>query len=157
MWRGDFGGGLEVCEGGGSVAGEGRKREGASEGWEGGGDAGVCIAACSFLASRHPVLDVLANPRMSWSLSLKCESVPLGVFVSVRPPLRESVCRLRRSVSLHPQQVTPATAPASVCLKARLALGRASLCPWVDLTPRKQEAGRKEGAWREGSSLQAWN
>lgn len=91
-WRGCFGGALEVCEGCGNAAGEGRKRGEASEGGEEVGDAGVCIAACSFLALRRPVVDVLANPRMSWSLSLKCESVPLGVFVSACRSLCKSMC-----------------------------------------------------------------
>lgn len=134
------------------MAGEGRKREEASEGGEGGGDAAVCIAACSFLASRRPVADASA-----WSPSLKCESVPLSAFVSVRRTLCESVCHFQRCVSLHPQQVTPVTAPASARLKAHLALGRASLCSWVDPTLRKKEDGRNEGAWRGESSPQAWS
>lgn len=65
-WIADWGGGLEVCEEDGSVAGEGRKRGEACEGGEEvGGDAGVCIAACKFLASRCPVADASVDPQTS--------------------------------------------------------------------------------------------
>lgn len=78
----DLGGGSEVCEGDGSVTGEGRKRGGACErGGEEAEDAGACIAACTFLASRCRVADACVDPWTSWSP--RCESISLGVFVSV--------------------------------------------------------------------------
>lgn len=147
-WRGDSGGGLEVCEGDGSVAGEGRRREGAFEGGEEGGGAGVRIAACKFLAC--PAAGAFANPQTTWSLSPSCESISLGVFVlpaaSVCRLLCVSVCPLGRRRSVHPQQVMPAS--VSVCLKGRPALG--GLCPcWVDLTERKMMKRWKKDAWTD--------
>lgn len=87
---------MEVCEEDGGVAGEGGKRGGACEGGEEVGGAGVCIAACKFLASRRPVVDASADPRTSWSP--RCESISRD-FAS--PPVSEaarvSVCRLVNS------------------------------------------------------------
>lgn len=122
-------GGREVCEGGGSVAGEARKREGACEGGEEGGDDGARTAACTVLASRRPAVDAPANPQMSWSQSPTCASMSLVVFVSVCRLLCESVCPLGRCVFVHPQQETPECLSASVGLKRHLASGGESLRP----------------------------
>lgn len=160
-WREGSGGELEVCEGGGSAAGEGGRREGASEGGGEEGSAGVCIAACKFLASWRPVAEESAFPQTSWSPN--CESTTPGVCVSVCLPLCVSMCPC---VSVHPQQRKPAMfeRPAvSACLRGRPALGGASLCPWVDPTGRRRRGAGKmmkrweEGGWRDESPLQPWD
>lgn len=145
-WRGDSGGGLEVCGGDGSVAGGERRREEASEGGEEGGGGGGCIAACKPLAC--PATDAFANPQTPWSPSQNCESISLEAFVfaatSVCRLLCVSVCRLGRCESVHPQQVTPAS--AAVCRKEHVALDGCCPC-WVDLTERKMMKRWKEDAW----------
>lgn len=119
-WIADLGGAGEVCEGGGSAAGEGRRKGGAGE--EVGG-AGVGIAACTSLASPRPAARASANPPMAWSLSPNCESISPGVFASVcppafdpmhpPPPLCVSVCQ-----PVRPRRATRA-ALASVCPRER--------------------------------------
>lgn len=152
-WIADLGGGLEICEEGGSVAGEGRKEEEASEGGEEVGDAGMCTAACKLLASRCSVAHASEDPWTSWSPSPSCVSISLGAFVSVCLPEFDhvcqlvcvSMCQLGRCVSVHPQRVTPVvfdSLSVSVCLTERLALAKVNLCPSVDLTERREAAGK---------------
>lgn len=74
-----MGGGLGVCEGDGSAGEAGRKREEACEEGEEAEGAGVCIAACKFLASWCLAEDVSACLHKSGSPS--SESMSLGVSV----------------------------------------------------------------------------
>lgn len=82
-----LGGGLEACEGDGSVVGGGRKTAEACEGGEEEvGDAEVCIAACKSLASRRLVADVSEDQQTTWSPHResispeRCVSASLLVF-----------------------------------------------------------------------------
>lgn len=170
-WIADLGGGLEVCEEDGSVAGEGRRRGEACEGGEEVGDAGVCIAACTSLASRCPVAEASVAPQTSWCPH--CESISPGVFVSESLSCVcvcracVSVCRLvnsQRRVLVHPQPVTrvrlePPTAPMSACLTGHLALGEVSLCLSAGPTEAAGKSKRrwKEGVGRDTSPLQVWD
>lgn len=159
----DLGGGLEICEEGESVAGERRKKEEASEGGGEVGDAGVCIAACKFLASRRSVAHTSVDRQMFWIPSSSGVSSSLGAFVSVRLPefahvcqlVCVSVCQLGRCVYVHPQRVTPVmfdTLSATVCLTECFASARVNLfCPSVDLTESGEAVGKEEGVWRDVS------
>lgn len=74
-WIGGLRAGLRVYVEGGSAARVGRRRGKASE--EGGeaGEAGVCIAACVFLASLRPAVCLSVDPEAC--VSPHCESVYL--------------------------------------------------------------------------------
>lgn len=157
---GGLGGGLEICEEGGSVAGERRKEEEASEGGGEAGDAGVCIAACKFLASRCSVAHTSVGRQMFWSPSSSSVSISLGACTSVCLPECDHVCQLvcasacrhGRCVSVYPQRVTPVmfdTLSATVCPTERFALAKVNLCPSVDLAERGEAAGEKKRHWKE--------
>lgn len=132
-----MGGGSEVCGDGGSAAGEGRRLGEASGGDEEVGDAGVCIAACTVLASLRPVAGESVSPQTS--CSPRCESISLGACTSVA---RYANSQGRVSVHSWPAflrpvaRVTlePPTASVSSRLPGNLALDVASLFPSVGLT-----------------------
>lgn len=127
------------------MAGEGGRREGASEGGEDEeeevGDAGECIAACKVLASPRPAAEVAAHP------SQHCESISPGACVSVHLSPFECVSVHLLRVFLWPAtyvMLEPLT--VSVCLKEFFV----SLCPSVCLTERREAAGKTSKQWNEG-------
>lgn len=139
----DLGGGSGICEEGGSVAGEGRRKGGACEGGEEVGDAGVCIAACKPRVSPRPGAHPSADPPTSWSPSPNRESISPGAFESACLPAFvlacqlpcESLRRIGRCVTVHPQQVLePPTATVSVCPTERLVSDETSFSSLVGLT-----------------------
>lgn len=176
-WTADLGRGLEVYEEDGSVAGEGRRRGEACEGGEEVGDAGVCTAACTSLASRCPVAEASVARQTSWRPHR--ESISPGALVSESLSssscvcvcrARVSACRLvnsQRRVLVRPQPVTrvrlePPAAPTPACLKGRRASGEVSLCLSAGPTERSKAAAKSKRRWKEGvarntSPLQVWD
>lgn len=150
---------LEICEEGASVAGGRRKREEASEGGEAvGGDAGVCIAACKFLASRCSVAHTSVDRQMFWSPSSNSASIFLEGCVSEFGRARElvcvSACRRGRCVSVYPRRGTPVMFDTlTACRSERFASARVNLCPSVDLTESGEavvKKKKKRRQWKEG-------